>query len=137
MYHNLSDFAIVTPRSGFITDSHGFCIGWVVFIIAIVLLVYLALYIFIYFGVCEGLIKALKLDGLKNVGKLLGIINVAISCSLFIFGLVALILHACPISLVSFIIVTLAAIAFVTLFVMYLLKNKGTKEVKAEETKEE
>ena len=125
----LSDFAIVTPKTGFITESHGFCVGWVVFIFAIVLLVYLALYILIHFGLCNSLIKALKLDGLKNVLKLLGIINVAASGAICVFALVTLILHACPISLVSFIIVALATITFTTLFILTLKKGK-TNEIK-------
>ena len=124
----LSDFALIIPKSGIITGNHGFCIGWVVFIIAIVLLVYLALYIFIYFGICEGLIKKLRLDELKNVSKLLGIINMAICGVVFVFALVSLILHTCPITIASFVLVTLAIAAFVTLFIMYLLKNNNKVE---------
>ena len=126
--NKLSEFVIVIPGGGIITDNHGFCVGWVVFIIAIVLLVYLALYIFIYFGICEGLIKKLRLDGLKNVSKLLGIINMAICGVVFVFALVSLILHTCPITIASFVLVTLAIAAFVTLFIMYLLKNNKVEE---------
>ena len=130
----LSDFAIVSKsNSGFITESHGFCAGWVVFIFAITLLVYLALYILIHFGLCNALIKALRLEGLKNVLKLLGIINVAVSGAICIFALVTLILHTCPISLVSFILVLLATITFTTLFILTLKKGNN----KVEETKEE
>ena len=123
--NRLSEFVIVVPG---IADNHGFCMGWVVFIIAIVLLVYLALYIFIYFGICDSLIKKLKLDGLKKVSKLLGIINMAICGVVFVFALVSLILHVCAISLVSFILITLAIAAFVTLFIMYLIKNNNKEE---------
>jgi len=121
--NKLSEFVMVVPE-----DDHGFCIGWVVFIIAIVLLIYLTLYIFIYFGICNSLIKILRLDGLKNESKLLGIINVVICGVVLEFAFVSMMLHTCPITIVSFILITLATATFVTLFMMYLLKNINKTE---------
>jgi len=125
----LSEFAIAT------VPSHGFCIGWVVFIFAILELLCTCVYVIIRFGLCKELVAKCKLDCLYNKMNLLGLICLCVSAAIFIFALIALCLHVCAISIISFILALLICLAYTYFFavdhdVLKLLKGekKETKE---------
>ena len=107
--------------------KHGFCVGWVVFIFAILELLYLGLYFVLWFPKAAFLIDKCKLGALKSIkeGKilfgvvdLLAFIGLCVSCGVFLFALIALCCHACAVTAVSFVLALLVLAAFVAIFVL-------------------
>ncbi len=120
--NKLSEFAfvetVVLPAK-----SHGFCIGYVALIIAILLLIYTVFYTLLYFDVLT------ILSGLRDKLPLFNLISLISSSVVFVFGLIALIVHACPASIVSFIIIALEFGLILTLFILDFLKKKKNNEI--------
>ena len=129
----LSEFAIVT------VPSHGFCIGWVVFIFVILEMLATCLYIIIRFHLLDELVKKCKLDCLFDKLDLLTLIGLCVSGALFLCALIILCCHVCAISITSFILALLICLAFT----YFYLKDKDIidkllkKQPKVEDKKEE
>ena len=128
----LSEFAIVT------VPSHGFCVGWVVFIFGILELLATAVYVIVRFHLLDEIVKKYKLDCLFAKLDLLTLVGLCVSGALFLCALIILCCHVCAISITSFILAILICLAFTYFF----LNDKGIidkllkKQPKAEEYKE-
>ena len=116
----LSEFVFITKTgsddNGFVYDTkkgHGFCMGWVLFILTMIDFVFACLYILLKYGI-------VKIDKMSTKMDLLTIIGGCASLVLFIFAIVALCLHQCTITIIAFIIEFL----LMCLFGYFLLKNK-------------
>ena len=103
---SLSEFAIVEKT------SHGFCVGWIVFIFMILELLFACLYIILRYGFLKELVTKCKLDCLYEKMELLTFIGMCLSQVLFIFALIAICLHQCAVTIISFIFVLLIMGAF-------------------------
>ena len=135
----LSDFAFVAKTdnddNGFVykNPSHGFCIGWVVFIFVILELLCLCLYIIIRYGFFKGLIEKCKLTSLSDKIDLMTFIGLCVSGGIFLFALIALCVHVCPIAIISFIFALLICLAFTYFF----LKDRGFIDKLIKKSKED
>ena len=112
----LSDFAFVAnmkaPAPSDKGSSHGFCIGVILLILNILIILVVALYILLRLNVYKKVFKNNeKLDEFKEKITLKEVLIVFITaCALlanFLLDLVVLIVHACPLTIVSFILATL------------------------------
>ncbi|MCR4874217.1 MAG: hypothetical protein K5923_00570, partial [Clostridia bacterium] len=111
----LSEFAIVTK------GGEGFCVGWIVFIFAMLELLYLCFYI---------TVKYYKTDKLKmflDKLDLLGFIGLCASAAIFVFAMITLCVHVCTISMIAFGI----AFAVCVTFVVFYLISKGIIQLKS------
>ena len=127
--NKLSEFAfvetVVLPAK-----SHGFCIGYVALILAILLLIYTVFYVLLYFNLFAFLSK------LRKSLPLINLISIICASIIFIFGLIALIVHTCPVSIASFIMIAVEFGLILILFILYMLhKNKDSNEKKDEAKK--
>ena len=98
-------------------ESHGFCIGWVVFIFAILEILCACLYAVLRFGLIKEIIAKCKLDVLYGKMDLLTLIGLCVSGAIFLFALIALCVHQCAISIISFILATIICGGFTCFFV--------------------
>jgi len=151
--NRLSEFAfIITSASDSNNDDtindgsarHGFCIGWILFILALLDLLYLAFYAILWFPQCDKIEEKWKLDSMKKYLKktlffdflnILLFIGLAYSLFLFIFGLIVVIVHGCVISIISFILVILILCAFG--FLLFLSEKDIEIEEKQEKVEED
>ena len=108
----LSDFAIITKA------SHGFCVGWVLFIFVILELLATALYVVIRYGFFKEFIAKMKLDAAAEKIDFITIIGLLLSGAIFIFALIALCLHQCALTITMFIFATLVLGGFTYFFMM-------------------
>lgn len=106
--------------------QHGFCIGWVLFIFVILTLLYFILFLILRHGKPAILIEKCKLNVLLGKGDLLSLIGACVSAAVFIFALVAIGVHVCPITVVSFAFALFECTLFTTYF---LLGKQGGKLV--------
>lgn len=136
--NRLSEFAFVSTKG-----AHGFCIGYIVLIFAIIAVIWLLVYVLAYFELVDKLANAFetKLD-------LIGLISLCASGAIFLFALIALILHVCAVTIVSFILAFIVCAIFLILFLLKKFKKnrkslasqrkanakKETKEDSKEET---
>ena len=106
----LSEFAFVIED----VSSHGFCLGWLVVILDIVVAIYLVAVLL-----------------LKNK-KILKLIGLCCSGAVLIFAIIILILHVCYVSIIGS---ALALILFAAFLTIFLIKKKddGTKGGNADE----
>ena len=125
----LSEFAFVAKDA-----SHGFCIGWIVFILVMLELLATALYIIIRFRLLDNVVKKCKIDGLYDRVDLMTLICLCVAGAVFLFALIVLCLHQCIITIISFILATLLCLAFTYFF---LKDRKTVKDVKEEQEQEE
>ena len=119
----LSEFVLINQK------SHGFCIGWVAFILVILELLCACVYAIIRFGFIKDIVAKCKLDILYDKVDLLTIIGACVSSALFVFALIALCVHPCAVAIVSFIFATVICGGFTYLF----LKDKQIIEKIKEE----
>ena len=132
----LSEFAFLVEKAeggngsgeneGGKTACHGFCIGWVVFIFVMLELLYFALYFILWFPKAAFLVEKCHLTALTPKRCLLGKIGSAVACAIFIFALVALCVHQCAVTIVSFILALLILAAFCVIF--YIEHKELVKE---------
>ena len=87
-------------------EKHGFCLGWIAFIVMMVELVYLALFI------------AIKIY--KN--KVLSYISICLSGAIFVFSLAAIILHTCLMSIISLTLALVITAVFIIVRFVYARK---------------
>ena len=119
--NRLSEIAFVADKAIAAEECcHGFCIGWIVFIFVMLDLLYLALYLILLLPIFAFI--AVKLGALKEKKCLLGKIGTCVAAAVFIFALVALCVHQCAASIVSFIFALLILAAYV---VIAVLGHKG------------
>ena len=117
---------------------HGFCIGWIVFIFAMLEMICVGLYAMLKTKKIKGLISKMKLDGLYDKLYLINIIGLCVSGAIFIFSVIAICTHICPMTIISFVLV-LFEVAIFALDYMYF-KDIGFKKIRAkagEESKEQ
>ena len=120
---SFSQFVLVTPV------SHGFCVGWVVFIFAMLEMLCACIYVILRFGLIKEIVAKCKLDSLYDKMDLLTLIGLCVSVAIFLFALIALCLHQCAISIISFILAAIICGGFSCFFV----QDKGIiKELKKE-----
>ena len=112
---SFSEFVLVTPA------SHGFCIGWVAFIFVILELLATCLYAIIRFGLFKDLVAKCKLDGAYAKISLLTLIGLCVAGAVFLFTLIALCVHQCAITIITFILAFIICGGFTFLF----LEDKG------------
>ena len=118
--------------------SHGFCIGWIVFIFMILELLTTAAYVIVRFHLLDDVVKKCKLDILFDKVDLMTLIGLCVTDIIFIFALIALCVHPCAVSIVGLVFATLTRFAFVYFF----FNDKGIidkflkKQPKTEEKKE-
>ena len=119
--NRLSEFAFVSTKA-----DHGFCVGYVVLIFAIIAVIWLIVYVLAYYGLVDKLADLLeaKLD-------LIGLISLCAAAAIFLFALIALILHVCPVTIVSFIISFIVCAIFLALYLLKKFK-KNKKSIKAQ-----
>ena len=119
--NRLSEFAFVSTKA-----DHGFCVGYVVLIFAIIAVIWLIVYVLAYYGLVDKLadLFEVKLD-------LIGLISLCAAAAIFLFALIALILHVCPVTIVSFIITFIVCAIFLVLFLLKKFK-KNKKSIKAQ-----
>ena len=120
-------------------EKHGFCIGWVSFILAILMCLFLAFYLVLYLPQTASLVEKCKLGALKAKSCLIGKIGSAASCVVFIFALVALCIHQCAAAIVSFILAFLILGGFLAIiFIEHKDLVKGwIAKISKKEVKEE
>ena len=123
---NAAEFVSVTPA------SHGFCVGWIVFIFVILELLATCLYVIIRYGFFKGFIEKCKLTRASDKLGLLTLIGVCVSQAIFLFALIVLCLHQCAASIISFIFATIIMLAFIYFF----SKDKGILDICAKECAE-
>ena len=97
----LSDFAIVTKA------SHGFCVGWIVFIFMILELLAAGLYVIVRFGFFKDFIAKCKLTVLSDKIELITFVGLCLAQAIFLFALITLCLHPCAVTIVSFVFTTI------------------------------
>lgn len=130
----LSDFAfVITNESVNGNAKHGFCIGWIVFIFVMLLLLYTALYLIVWLPQTAKFAAKCKLDKVKEQREkivLFGFVNLLLliglcaSCAIWIFALVALCVHVCPVTIVCFVLATLILIFYGLILWCEWAKNK-------------
>ena len=122
----LSEFAFLVEKTtdggkGTVSTRHGFCVGWVVFIFVMLELLYLALYVLLWLPKAAFIVKKCKLSALDDFRKghilfgrvdLLHFIGLCFSGAVFIFALVALCVHVCPVTIVCLVFALLIFAAF-------------------------
>ena len=108
----LSDFAFVVQK------GHGFCIGWIVFILVLLELLFLGLYVILYLGKPLALIEKCKLAVLSDKLGLLSLIGLCVSGAIFLFAFIVLCCHQCAITIISFIFALLILCPFVFFFLL-------------------
>ena len=120
----LSEFAFVSKTdaadNGFVY-SHGFCVGWVVFIFVILELLATCLYIIIRYGFLKELVAKCKLTILSDKIDLMTFIGLCVSGTIFLFAFIVLCCHQCAITIISFIF----ALFILCPFVFFFLLDKG------------
>ncbi len=120
---SLSEFVIVNEA------SHGFCIGWLVFIFVMLEMLCACVYAILRFGLIKEIVAKCKLDSLYGKMDLLTLIGLCVCGAIFIFALIVLCLHQCTISIISFILTTIICGGFSCFFV----QDEGIiKELKKE-----
>ncbi|MBE5763718.1 MAG: MFS transporter [Clostridiales bacterium] len=107
---SFSQFVLVTPA------AHGFCIGWIVFIFAMVEMLCACVYAILKFGLIKDIVAKLKLDALYSKLNLLSLIGMCVAGAIFLFALIALCVHQCAISIISFILASLVCCFFTYFF---------------------
>ena len=122
---SLSEFVIIHNA------SHGFCVGWVVFIFAMLELLGTGLYLLIRFHLLDNLMAKLKIDNV-DIKKLV-LICLCVSLALFIFALIALCFHVCAISIVSLVLTILMLGAFI----YFVVKDRNINQDNVKEIKED
>ena len=135
---SLSEFAFAENIKG---GAHGFCVGWVVFIFVILEMLCACLYAVLRFGLIKDIIAKCKLDVLYGKMDLLTLIGLCVSGAIFLFALIALCVHQCAISIISFILAVIICGGFSFFFVqdrgiIKFIKQKeaeGPEEVNTEE----
>ena len=105
----LSEFAFITKGAAGGGASHGFCIGVILLIINILITLVAALYVLLRLNVYKKIIKNnAKVDEFKekmtSKEVLLTFIATCALLANFILDLIVLIVHTCPLTIVSFII---------------------------------
>ena len=133
---SLSQFALVEKT------GHGFCVGVITLIFAILGLLCCALYFILRYGLFKDIVAKCKLDCLYKKIKLVGFIGLCAADALFIFALIALCLHPCALTIVSFILLLLVDCAFRLFFledikVITLPKLKMPVSKKAQKKQQE
>ena len=113
--NRLSEFAFVNLKDNEEMNHSGFCLGWVVIILDILVAAFFVVYL------------------LLKRKKLFNIIGLGVSGAVLVFGLVVLILHICYVSIIGF---TIAAVLFALFLVFFFIKRNGGKVQKAEEKEE-
>ena len=113
--NRLSDFAFVNLKDNEEMNHSGFCLGWVVIILDILVAAFFVVYL------------------LLKRKKLFNIIGLGVSGVVLVFGLVVLILHICYASIIGF---SIAAVLFALFLVFFFIKRNGGKVQKAEEKEE-
>ncbi len=115
---SFSEFALVEQT------SHGFCIGWIVFIFDLLVLILGGLIVAANILVakdnakCKELLQKTKTDFMVTRRKLISIIGLGVTAALFIFALVALCVHQCAITIIAFILALLMFIAVLCYFLL-------------------
>lgn len=104
----LSEFAFITKGAAGGGASHGFCIGVILLIINIIITLVAALYVLLRLGVYKKVIKNNdKVDEFKEKMTAKEVLLTFIAtCALianFILDLIVLIVHACPFTIIAFI----------------------------------
>ena len=116
----LSEFAFLVEKADAgneaVEGKHGFCIGWIVFIFVMLELLYLGLYLILWLPMAAFLVEKCHLTALTPKRCLLGKIGSGVACAVFIFALVALCVHQCAVTIVSFILALLILAAFLAIF---------------------
>ena len=117
----LSEFAFLVEKADAGNDAveeakHGFCIGWVVFIFVMLELLYFALYFILWFPKAAFIVDKCKLGALMSKRCLLGKIGTCVAAAVFIFALVALCVHQCAVTIISFVLALLILAAFLAVF---------------------
>ena len=112
---SFSEFVLVTPA------SHGFCVGWVVFIFVILELLATCLYVIIRYGFFKELVAKCKLDCLYDKLDLMTFIGLCVAGGIFLFAFIALCCHQCALTIIMFILALIICCAFTYFF----LKDKG------------
>ena len=107
----LSEFAFILKST---PENHGFCIGWVLFIIMILQIMYLC-----FFCLLPVFNKKGKLVGKMDLFKLIGI-GTAIA-ALF-FAVIVLAVHACTIAVVSSILSAFICIAYIVIMIIGMVR---------------
>ena len=110
---SLSEFAFAEDLNADLDiTSHGFCVGWVVFIFAILELLCTCVYVIIRLGLLKEIVAKCKLDCLYEKINLLTFIGLCVSDVLFIFALIALCKHVCALTVIMFILMLLMNAVF-------------------------
>lgn len=152
----LSEFAFLVEKTtdggnGTVSTRHGFCVGWIVFIFVMLELLYLALYVLLRLPKAAFIVKKCKLSALDDFRKdhilfgcvdLFHFIGLCFSGAVFIFAIVALCVHVCPVTIVCFVFALLILAAFLFLFIFdnkercaaCVKKKEAPAAKKAEET---
>ena len=112
---SFSEFALVEQT------SHGFCVGWVVFIFVILELLATCLYVIIRFGFFKELVAKCKLDCLYDKLDLMTFIGLCVAGGIFLFAFIALCCHQCALTIIMFILALIICCGFAYFF----LKDKG------------
>ena len=123
---SFSEFVLVTPK------SHGFCIGWVAFILVILEMLATCLYTILRFGLLKELVAKCKLDGAYAKMDLLTLIGLCVAAAMFVFTLIALCVHQCTIAIISFIFAFIICGGFTFLF----LEDKGITHLLPKKTED-
>ena len=133
---SLSEFAIVEKT------GHGFCVGWIVFIFMMLELLFLGLYCILKFHLLDDWMKKIKFDTLFEKMDLLTFVGMCASQMIFLFALIALCLHACAVTIVSFIFALLIMCVFEVFFLdaieiihLNFKTFKSKKKIEAENKK--
>ena len=115
---SFSEFALVEQT------SHGFCIGWIVFIFDLLVLIFGGLIVAANILVakdnekCKKFLDKTKTNFIVTRRKLVSIIGLGVTAALFIFALVAICVHQCAITIIAFILALLMFIAVLCYFLL-------------------
>ena len=112
---SFSEFVLVTPA------SHGFCVGWIVFIFVILELLATCLYVIIRYRFFKELVAKCKLDCLYDKLDLMTFIGLCVAGGIFLFAFIALCCHQCALTIIMFILAFIICGGFTFLF----LEDKG------------
>ena len=119
---SLSEFAFAEDlNEAAKSASHGFCVGWIVFIFVILELLATCLYAIIRFGLLKELVAKCKLDCLYDKLDLMTFIGLCVAGGIFLFAFIALCCHQCALTIIMFILALIICCAFAYFF----LKDKG------------
>ena len=125
---------------------HGFCIGYIVMIVSILVYLFLFFFAILRFRLFEDVAKKCKIDKLYDRTNLFEFISVCVAGALFLFSLIVLIIHQCPLTIIFFILDFLVCACVVVLFLIdqQIIKHKddeeeeeSKKQKKGEKAKEE